>query len=104
MTQTVVNRLDLPALNAASTTKGAVLGERLDLVEQVKVQLTVTLGEAEVTMGRLFSLSAGEVVELDREADAPVDVRLHGKLIARGTLVAVGDKFGIRITEIAGPG
>jgi flagellar motor switch protein FliN len=104
MTQTVVNRLDMPALSNASPSKGPALGERLDLVEQVKVQLTVTLGEAEITMGRLFALSAGEVVALDRDADAPVDVRLHGKLIARGTLVAVGDKFGIRVTEISAPG
>jgi flagellar motor switch protein FliN/FliY len=104
MTQTVVNRLDMPALSSASSTKGPALGERLDLVEQVKVQLSVTLGEAEVTMGKLFALAAGDVVTLDRQADAPVDVRLNGKLIARGTLVAVGDKFGIRITEISGPG
>ena len=104
MTQTVVNRLEMPALSSTSTPKGAPLGERLDLVEQVKVQLSVALGEAVVTMGRLFALAAGEVVTLDRHADAPVDVRLHGKLIARGTLVAVGDKFGVRITEISAPG
>jgi flagellar motor switch protein FliN/FliY len=94
----------MPSLNNTSPPKGPALGERLDLVEQVKVQLTVTLGEAEVTMGRLFSLASGDVVALDRDADAPVDVRLHGKLIARGTLVAVGDKFGVRITEISGTG
>jgi flagellar motor switch protein FliN/FliY len=104
MTQTVVNRLDLPPLSSTSTSRGPALGERLDLVEQVKVNLTVTLGEAEITMAQLFALSSGEVVGLDRDADAPVDVRLHGKLIARGTLVAVGDKFGIRVTEIAAPG
>lgn len=104
MTQTVVNRLDVPPLTGTAAGKGPALGERLDLVEQVKVQLTVTIGEAEVTMARLFSLAAGDVVALDRQADAPVDVRLHGKLIAHGTLVAVGDKFGIRITEISGSG
>lgn len=104
MTQTVVSRLEMPALDNTTNTKGPPLGERLDLVEQVKVHLAVTLGEAEVTMGRLFALCAGDVVTLDRQADAPVDIRLHGKLIARGTLMAVGDKFGVRITEIAGPG
>ena len=102
MTQTVVNRLELPALTG--NPKGPQLGERPDLVEQVKVQLTVTLGEAEITMGRLFALAAGEVLALDRAADAPIDVRLNGKLIARGLLVAVEDRFGVRITEILGPG
>jgi flagellar motor switch protein FliN/FliY len=102
MTQTVVNRLDVPPLAGGPTGKGAALGERLDLVEHVKVQLTVTIGGAELTMARLFSLAPGDVVALDRQVDTPVDVRLHGKLIARGTLVAVGDKFGIRVTEISG--
>jgi flagellar motor switch protein FliN/FliY len=103
MTQTVVNRLELSPLGGGAA-KGPALGERLDLVEQVKVQLTVTLGEAEITMGKLFSLTAGDVLALDRAADAPVDVRLNGKLIARGTLVAVDDKFGVRLTEIVGAG
>jgi flagellar motor switch protein FliN/FliY len=101
MNQTVVSRLDLPALT--STPKGAALGERLDLVEEVKVQLAVTLGSAELTLGRLFALAAGDVVALDREVDAPIDIRLNGKLVARGTLVAIGDKFGVRITELGGP-
>jgi flagellar motor switch protein FliN/FliY len=102
MTQTVVNRLELPALTGSP--KGPQLGERPDLVDQVKIQLTVTLGEAEITMGRLFSLASGEVLTLDRAADAPIDVRLNGKLIARGLLVAVDDRFGVRITEILGAG
>jgi flagellar motor switch protein FliN len=46
-------------------------------------------------------LSASDVIELDSEIDAPVDVRLDGKVIARGTLVAIGDNFGVRITEIS---
>ncbi len=103
MSQTVVNRLDLPPLAPASTSKGAPLGERFDLVDEVKVQLSVTLGSAEISMARLFALAAGDVVTLDRDADAPIDVRLNGKLVARGTLVAIGDKFGVRITEIGGP-
>lgn len=103
MSQTVVNRLDLPPLTAAPVAKGPSLGERLDLVEEVKVQLSVTLGAAEVTMGRLFALAAGDVLALDRDADAPIDVRLNGKLVARGLLVAIGEKFGVRITEIETP-
>jgi flagellar motor switch protein FliN/FliY len=69
-------------------------------VEHVKVKVSVTLGGSEMPLGKLFSLASGDVVALDRDVDAPVDVRLHGKLIARGHLVAVGDKFGIRVSEI----
>lgn len=95
----VVSRVDLPMLGQTSD-KGRALGERLDLVEHVQVKLTVTLGEAEIDIGKLFALGLNDIVSLDREADAPVDIRLNGRLIARGALVAVGDKFGVRVTEI----
>jgi flagellar motor switch protein FliN/FliY len=96
----VVSAIDLPTLMNGAAERGAMLGERLDLVEHVKVKMSVTLGGAEMSLGKLFSLASGDVVTLDREVDAPVDVRLNGKLIARGNLVAVGDKFGVRISEI----
>ena len=95
-----VSRLDLPALAPVSDEKTAPLGERLDLVAHVKVKLVVTLGGAEMSVGDLFSLSVNDVVELDRDVDAPVDIRLNDKVIARGTLVAAGDKFGVRVTEV----
>lgn len=98
----VVSAVDLPALVSPPPTERAnsVLGERFDLVEHVKVKLSVTLGGAEMPLSKLFSLTAGDVVTLDRDVDAPVDIRMHGKLIARGHLVAVGDRFGVRISEI----
>jgi flagellar motor switch protein FliN len=99
VTSKVVNAIELPALVNGSD-RGPALGERLDLVEHVKVKVSVTLGGAEMPLGRLFALANGDVVALDRDVDAPVDVRLHGKLIARGHLVAVGDKFGVRLSEI----
>jgi flagellar motor switch protein FliN/FliY len=94
-----VSAIELPAL-VETKERGAALGERLDLVEHVKVKVTVTLGGAEISLGRLFSLTSGEVLPLDRDVDAPVDVRVHGKLIARGHLVAVGDRFGVSVSEI----
>jgi flagellar motor switch protein FliN len=99
MSSNVVSAIDLPVLVNGSD-RGNALGERLDLVEHVKVNLTVTLGATEVALSKLFALASGDVVPLDRDVDAPVDVRLHGKLIARGHLVAVGDKFGVRVAEI----
>jgi flagellar motor switch protein FliN/FliY len=101
MSSTVVKGLEFAPLARGATAKGERLGERLDLVEHIKVQLTVTLGSAEIDVGRLFAMTAGEVVTLDRDVEAPVDVRLGDKLIARGELVAAGDRFAVRITEIA---
>ena len=100
MSSNVVSRLDLPTLQSGQGGKAKQLGERMDLVSHVKVKLEVSLGGAELSIDRLFSLGANDVVVLDRDADAPVDIRLNDKIIARGTLVAAGDKFGVRITEI----
>lgn len=100
MTSNIVNRIELPALTGRGDDEAA-LGERLELVGHIPIRLSVALGTAEVTIDRLFSLSANDVVELDSAIDAPVDVRLNGKVIARGTLVAVGDNFGVRITELS---
>jgi flagellar motor switch protein FliN len=100
MTSSVVNRIDLPALTGMGGDKSAVVGERMDLVGHVKIKLLVGLGGAEMTIGKLFSLTANDVIALDRDIDAPVDVRLNDRVIARGSLVAVGDNFGVRITEI----
>jgi len=95
-----VSRLDLPALVPGSDEETAQLGERLDLVAHVKVKLVVTLGGAEMSVGELFSLAVNDVVALDRDVDAAVDIRLNDKVIARGSLVAAGDKFGVRVTEV----
>ena len=96
MSSKVVSAVELPALihGTHGADRAPPLGERLDLVEHVKVRMTVVLGAAELPLGKLFSLTAGEVVSLDRE------VRLHDKLVARGHIVAVGDRFGVRISEI----
>jgi flagellar motor switch protein FliN/FliY len=97
----IVSAIDLPSLvSSPAPDRSAALGERLDLVGHVKVKLTVTLGGAEIPLSKLFSLVAGDVVTLDRDVDAPVDIRLHGKVIARGHLVAAADRFGVRISEI----
>ena len=100
MTSKVVNSIDLPILNAGGGSSSARVGERLDLIEHVKVRVTVSLGDTEIPISRLFALGGGEVLALDREADAPVDIRVNDRLFARGVLVAVGDQFGVRITEI----
>jgi flagellar motor switch protein FliN/FliY len=97
---TVVSRIEMPTLTDADTARSPSLGERLDLVEHVNVKLDVVVGEATLPIDRLFALSAGDVLPLDTLVDTPIEVRLNGKLIARGELLAVGEQFGIQITDI----
>jgi flagellar motor switch protein FliN len=69
----------------------------------VKARLQVCVGEAVMTVGELTRAQVGQVVALDREVDAPVDLLLEGRVVARGQLVAVGEHFGIRLTELPLP-
>ena len=103
MKSTVVSRIELPTVTDGerARTGANALGQRLDLVEHVTVKLDVLAGHATLPIDKLFALSSGDVLPLNTLADAPVDVVLNGKVIARGELVAVGEKFGIRITEIS---
>ncbi len=76
------------------------LGTRYELIKDVKVNLSVSVGDCEISVSELFDLKDGSVISLNRDVFAPVDVMHNGKVIARGDLVAVGDNFGVRITEI----
>jgi flagellar motor switch protein FliN/FliY len=71
-----------------------------EVLGNVGVELAATLGRGSLTMHRLASLETGEVVALDTPLNGVVELSLNGKLVARGEIVAVGDKFGVRISEI----
>lgn len=101
---TDINPLQLSELDPPSSRGDHWLKRQLDLVRDVKVTVRATMGSAEMTIASLFALREGDVVTLDRETDAAVDITLDGNLIARGQLVAAGDRFGLRITEILDPG
>jgi flagellar motor switch protein FliN/FliY len=67
----------------------------------VKVRVAVRVGGAEISVAELLGLRPGAVLELDRLVEEPLDVLVDGHVVARGVLVAVGDHFGVRITEAA---
>jgi flagellar motor switch protein FliN/FliY len=70
------------------------------LIETVDVELEAFLGSAAMTVADLTALSPGAVVALDAQLNSAVELRLNGIAVARGELVAVEDRFGIRLTEI----
>ncbi len=74
----------------------------LSLVLDVPVSLTIELGGCQLPMKEVLQLAVGSVVQLDKPADAPVDLSINGKLIARGEVVVVEDRFGVKITEVIG--
>ena len=66
----------------------------------VALQVTARLGCCTMTIGEILEIGAGSVIELDRASDEPVDLIVNGKPVARGQIVAVDEKFGVRITEL----
>lgn len=62
--------------------------------------VTVELGRCSMRVGDVLKLGKGSVVELDRAAGEPVDVLINRRLVARGEVVAVDDRFGVRLTEL----
>ncbi|MDY0331354.1 MAG: flagellar motor switch protein FliN [Thiomonas sp.] len=81
----------------------AAHNEQLDLVMDIPVTLSVELGRTKIQIRELLQLAQGSVVDLDRLAGEPMDVLVNGFLIARGEVVLVNDKFGIRLTDIVSP-
>lgn len=75
----------------------------LDIVLDVPVSLTVELGSCQLPMRDVLQLSSGSVVQLDKAAGTPVDLRVNNKLVARGEVVLVEERLGIRITELINP-
>lgn len=75
----------------------------LRLLENIGVKMTVEVGRAELTIRDLLRLNEGSVIELDRMAGDPLDVLVNGTLIAKGEVVMVGDRFGIRFGQIIDP-
>lgn len=75
----------------------------LKSLENIKVRMTVEVGRTEITIRELLRLSEGSVVELDRLAGDPLDILVNGTPIAKGEVVIVGERFGIRFGDILDP-
>lgn len=74
----------------------------LGLIQDIDVRLTVELGRTQMRLCEVLDLAEESVVTLDRLTDEPLDVLVNGKLIARGEVIAEGNRFGLRITEVIG--
>jgi flagellar motor switch protein FliN/FliY len=81
---------------------GPEKGEKpgMELLMNVTLPVSVELGRATMTIQEVLGISAGSVIELERVAGEPVDILVSGKLLGKGEVVVVDDKFGVRITEL----
>ncbi len=72
----------------------------IDLLMDVSLKVTVELGRTQMMLRQVLELQRGSVIELDRLAGDPVDIFVNERLIARGEVVVVDDKFGVKIVEL----
>lgn len=75
----------------------------LDALLDVPLTLSIEFGRTQISIGELLKLKPGSIVELDRTASEPLDILVNGTRVARGEVVVVNQKFGIRLTDIISP-
>ena len=81
----------------------AKAGFNLDFILDIPLTLTVELGRSKMLINELLQLGQGSVLELSKLAGEPMDIYVNQRLIARGEVVVVNEKFGVRLTDIVSP-
>jgi flagellar motor switch protein FliN/FliY len=77
--------------------------KNIDFLLDIPLELTVELGRARLLIKDLLQLGQGSVVELEKLAGEPMEILVNNKLVARGEVVVVNEKFGVRLTDIISP-
>lgn len=88
---------------SAAADASAGLGRGIDalgFVMDVPVEVTVELGRRRVRIGEVLRLGPGSVLELSKSNGEPLDIYINDRLIARGEAVVVGERYGVRLTEV----
>jgi flagellar motor switch protein FliN/FliY len=75
----------------------------LEFILDIPLEISVELGRTEMVVNELLRLGQGSIVELSKLSDEPMDIYVNRKLFARGEVVVVNEKFGIRLTDIVSP-
>lgn len=101
MAEETENQTEAPVDETKSSERVSV--DNLRVLENIDVTLTVEVGQTEIKIRDLLRLNEGSVIELDRLAGDPLDILVNGTIIARGEVVMVGERFGIRFSEIVSP-
>jgi flagellar motor switch protein FliN len=98
--QVAVSEVSFPELQKKDIAKGSLA---LDFILDIPLTLNVELGRSQLLINELLQLGQGSVIELTKLAGEPMDVFVNQRLIARGEVVVVNEKFGVRLTDIVSP-
>jgi flagellar motor switch protein FliN/FliY len=73
------------------------------VLKEVEVEITLEIGRRRMKIEDVLRLSTGATIELSKAAGEPIDIYVNGQLLGRGEAVVVGDRYGVRITELLSP-
>ena len=91
---------DIPAMPMG---EGGRQRGSLGLLSDIPLRLSVEVGNTSLRLAELPELAEGSVVELDRQADELLDIMVNGTLVARGEVVTVNGRYGVRVVDVVGP-
>jgi flagellar motor switch protein FliN len=86
-----------------SENKSSTTARDLDFLLDIPLLVSVELGRTKMLINDLLQLGQGSVIELDKLAGEPMEIYVNNRLIARGEVVVVNEKFGVRLTDIISP-
>ncbi len=89
-----------PVANSIRPSADPKTGRGLNFLYDIPLQISVEVGRSKILLRDLLKMGEGYVIELDKLAGEPLDLYVNSKLIAKGEAVMVGDKFGIRLTDV----
>lgn len=91
------------APNMAARPSATQANGNLDLLSGISLRVSVEVGSASLSLSELLRLGEGSVVELDRQANDLLDIFANGTLIAKGEIVEVEGRYGIRVVDVIAP-
>lgn len=100
MSETVTEQ---PEQTTTAVSSANAVSPDLSMILDIPVQLSLEVGSTEQTIEQVLALAQGSVIELNRKAGEPLDVKVNGTLIAHGEVVESQGKYGIRIIDVVSP-
>jgi flagellar motor switch protein FliN len=98
--QSVIAARSREPIHTGPSAGHAGMPPNLDVILDIDLPLSVRFGQTEMTLAELTQIGPGSVIDLGRAPDDPVDVLVHGRLVARGEVVVVSGNYGVRITDV----
>ena len=103
MDEPIEQEVRQPAFAELSDDNGTTGGRDINFLLDIPLVVMIEIGRTKMFIKDLLQLGQGSVIELDKMVGEPMDVFVNGKLIARGEVVVINEKFGIRLTDIISP-